>query len=99
MFDAALGPAFAESRGLVWGRSAGALIVVLLLAALGVANIGLRARWHEAEDGVLWGARSEGVTAVDVAAGSPAARAGVERGDVLLAINGSHVQAAGDVIE
>ena len=30
----------------------------------------LRARWHEVEDGVLWGARAEGVTAVEVAPGS-----------------------------
>ena len=41
--------------------------------ALGVANIAMRARWHEVEDGVLWAARAEGVTALEVAPGSPAA--------------------------
>ena len=41
--------------------------VVAVLVALGVANIAMRARWHEVEDGVLWGARAEGVTAVEVA--------------------------------
>jgi PAS domain S-box-containing protein len=87
----------AESRWLVWSRTTLAIAVVLSLAILGVANIGLRLRWHAVEDGVLWGARPEGVTALEVAAGSPAASAGVERGDLLLAINGFEVQAPDDV--
>ena len=41
---------------------------------------------------MLWGDRAEGVTAVEVAAGSPAARAGIQRGDVLLAVNGAPVE-------
>ena len=53
------------------------------------------ARWHEVEDGVLWSARAEGVTAVEVAPDRPAARAGIERGDVLLAVNGAPVADAG----
>src|SRR6266571_2579473 len=73
-----------ESAWVVWGRSAFALMVVTVLLALGVANIALRARWHEVEDGVLWGARPEGVAALDVAAESPGALAGVRPGDVLV---------------
>jgi PAS domain S-box-containing protein len=56
-------------------------------------------RWHEVEDGVLWSARAEGVTAAEVAAGTAAAAAGIERGDVLLAVNGSPVESPSEVLE
>jgi PAS domain S-box-containing protein len=69
------------------------------LGALGIANIVTSASWHEVEDGVLWGSRIEGVTAVEVAAGSPGARAGIERGDLLLAVNGAPVHTPADVVE
>ncbi|MES1255708.1 MAG: PDZ domain-containing protein, partial [Acidobacteriota bacterium] len=82
----------AEPRWRVWGRSAFALAVVLLLAGLGIANIALHGKWHEVEDGAFWGARPEGIVAVEVLAGSPAARAGITPGDLLLAINGEPVQ-------
>src|SRR5436190_4396692 len=88
-----------EGRWLAWGRPAFALAVVLVLIMLGVANVAMRARWHEVEDGVLWSARAEGVVATEVAAGSAAARAGIERDDVLIAVNGSPVQTPADVIE
>src|SRR3989442_6632884 len=88
-----------ETPWLVWGRSVFALTIVAILLALGVANIGTRARWHEVEDGVLWAGRAEGVTALEVARGSAADAAGIHRGDVLLAINGSPVQTPPDVVE
>jgi len=88
-----------ERPWLAWGRSLFAVSVVVVLIALGVANVALNTRWHEVEDGVLWSARSEGVTAVDVADGSAAASAGIQRGDVLLSVNGSPVHTPGDVIE
>ncbi len=88
-----------ESAWVVWGRSAFALMVVTVLLALGVDNIALRARWHEVEDGVLWGARAEGLTALEVASGSAGAASGVQRGDLLVAINGSPVQSPADVVE
>jgi two-component system, NtrC family, sensor kinase len=91
-------PDAVESRWQVWGRSAFALVVVLLLAALGGANIVTHAKWHEVEDGVFWDSRPEGVTAVEVAAGSPAARAGIDRGDLLLAINGAAVETRSEVL-
>src|SRR5436190_8788500 len=88
-----------EARWLVWGRSVFAVTVVALLVALGAANVAMYSRWHEVEDGVYWAARAEGVTATEVAAGSAAAAAGVERGDLLLAVNGSPVQLPSDVVE
>src|SRR5689334_21057563 len=88
-----------EGRWLAWGRPAFAVVVVFVLIVLGVANVVMRARWHEVEDGVLWSARAEGVVATEVAAGSAAARAGIQRGDVLIAVNGDPVQAPADVVQ
>ncbi len=88
-----------EARWLTWGRSAFAVIVVIVLIALGIANVAMYSRWHEVEDGVLWSARAEGVTAIEVATGSAAAAVGIERGDVLLAVNGSPVQTPAEVVE
>jgi signal transduction histidine kinase len=89
----------AEEPWLVWGRSIFAVTVVAVLFALGIANIRMHSRWHEAEDGVLWSERAEGVTAIEVAAGSSAAAAGIRRGDVLVAVNGSPVETPADVVE
>ncbi len=47
-----------------WGLFA--LVGVLL--CFGALNIAVRATSHKLEDGVLWEARPEGVTAADVAA-------------------------------
>ena len=88
-----------EARWLVWGRSVFAVVIVLLLVALGIANVAMYSRWHEVEDGVLWSARSEGVTATEVAADTAAEAAGIQRGDVLLAVNGLPIQSPSDVIE
>jgi len=82
----------------VWARSLFAIGVVALLGTLGIANIVTHAKWHELEDGVFWAERSEGVTAVEVASGSAGARAGIERGDLLLAVDGAPIQTQADVI-
>ncbi|MBZ5555668.1 MAG: PDZ domain-containing protein [Acidobacteriia bacterium] len=99
MLDYELTPEPIESRWLVWGRSVFAVAVALALLTLGLANIALYSRWHEVEDGVHWDARPEGVTAVEIASGSAAAAAGLQRGDVLVAVNGVPVQTRADVIE
>src|SRR5438477_5803300 len=99
VWDPLLSPAQAESRGVRWWRSTLALLIVAVLAGLGVTNIALRARSHEVEDGVLWGLRGEGITALEVAPGSGAARAGIVRGDVLLAVNRSNVRTPADVVD
>ena len=87
------------TRFIAWGRSLLALIVVGMLLVLGVANIALRAQSHQVEDGVLWADRAEGVTVAEIAERSPAARAGLERGDVLLAVNGRPIERRADVVE
>jgi PAS domain S-box-containing protein len=88
-----------ESRWHSWGRSTLAIGLVAVLLALGLANITLRLRWHEVEDGILWSARPEGVTAVEVAAGSAGEQAGIQSGDVLIAVDGQSVESPADVIE
>jgi signal transduction histidine kinase len=81
-----------------WASSVFAVLIAVTLFALGVANIAVRAQWHEVEDGVFWGSRAEGITAVDVAPQSAADLAGVRPGDILLAVNGAPVQTPADVI-
>jgi len=80
-------------------RSLPVVAIVAALVVLGLANIVTRARVHEVEDGVFWGARGEGVTASEIAPGSPAERAGVQIGDVLVAVNGEAVRTRADVVE
>jgi len=82
-----------------WFRPVFIVAVVSVLVALGIANVALRANWHEVEDGVLWGARAQGVTALEVAPDLPAAASGVRPGDVLLAVNGVAVEEPADVVE
>jgi len=82
-----------------WARPLFVVLVVTVLIALGVANVVMRAQWHEVEDGVFWGARTHGVTAVEVAPSTPAAAAGIRPGDVLLAVNGTAIETPGQVVE
>src|SRR4051812_39147656 len=84
---------------LAWSRSALAALVVLVLMGLGIANIAMYSRWTDVEDGVYWDTRPEGVSAVEVAPGSPAAVAGVKRGDLLLAVNGVPVETQAEVVD
>jgi PAS domain S-box-containing protein len=67
------------------------IVAALALLVMGIANIVQRATSDEVEDGVLWVERSAGVVAAEVASASPADRAGVKPGDVLLAIDGAPV--------
>ncbi len=73
------------------------LSVAAILLVLGLANMVIRATSHEADDGVLWVNRVEGVTAFQVAPGTPAAQAGIKPGDLLEAINGQFVDQSADV--
>ena len=88
-----------EGKWRAWGRSAFAVVIAAVLIVLGIANIEMRAHWHEVEDGVLWLARAEGVVAAEVAPDSAGAASGIARGDVLLAVNGEAVRRPADVVE
>ena len=71
--------------------------VAAMLLLLGLANIVQRATSDDVEDGVLWVQRTTGVVAAEVDPVSPAARAGVRAGDVLLAVDGQAIEARDDV--
>ena len=73
------------------------LTVAFLLASLGIYNIFLKATWTLMDDGVFWRQGPQGMTAGRVAAGGPAALAGVKTGDVLLALDGDEVLGADEV--
>jgi two-component system NtrC family sensor kinase len=81
-----------------WGRLALALTFVATLLSLGAANVALRASWNEVEDGVLWKAGPGGATAAEIASGTPAQRVGINRGDILIAIDGRAIQKPADVL-
>ncbi len=82
-----------------WSRPALPVVVVSALLCLGVANITARATWQEVEDGVLWSSTPDGAVVDEVAIGSPADRVGLERGDLLLAVDDRPIQSAADVFE
>ncbi len=50
------------------------------------------------EDGVLWAASTGDLTAREIAPGSPAERAGLRAGDVLMAIDRKPVDSIDDVV-
>jgi predicted metalloprotease with PDZ domain len=68
-----------------------------VLLCFGALNIAVRATSHKLEDGVLWEARPEGVTAADVAARGGAMAAGIRPGDVIIAIDGAPVETVDDL--
>src|SRR5688572_20004703 len=81
-----------------WIRARLPLFALTALLCLGAANIASRATWREVEDGVLWTVRDGVVVATEIAPGTPAESTGLERGDVLLAIDNRPVQDVADVI-
>jgi PAS domain S-box-containing protein len=87
------------SRVVAWTRNSAFLVIVACLLALAAANVSLRASWNEVEDGVLWAGRPEGVVAAEVAIDSPASAAGVEAGDMLVAVDGKAVETPDQVLD
>jgi hypothetical protein len=95
--DEARRPGAAAGQPSVLGWFA-ALAVVVVLLVLGAANVYVRATWREVEDGVLWMKRAQGITAAEIAEATPAVKAGVRVGDVLLAIDGQVIDSRDDVV-
>ena len=75
------------------------LLVSATLVFLAVVNIKAKAGWNAVEDGVLWRLEPEGITAVEVAPGTPAAEAGVRKGDILVAVDGKPVETLDEVLQ
>ena len=73
------------------------VVVATVLLLAGLVNIVQRASQDDVEDGVLWVQRSTGVVAAEVDARSPAGKAGIRPGDVLLAVDGQPIEARDDV--
>ena len=82
-----------------WFASSLPILVVSTLVCLGAANIASRSAWREVEDGVLWAAGAEGVVAAEIAAGTSAAAVGLQRGDLLVAIDDKPIDEPSDVVE
>ena len=78
-------------------RGATSFIVAALICLAGL-NIAQRLQWSELEDGVLWKSNGGDVVAAEVAAGTAADRAGLQRGDVLLAIDGAPIARVDEVV-
>src|SRR5947208_16806012 len=82
----------------LWFRSTSTLVVVGALLCLAALNIYQRATWSEVEDGVLWRSLNGAVVAAEIARGTAADRAGIQRGDILLAVDGREVLDVDDVV-
>ena len=80
-----------------WGRALLAVGVVAALVCLAVANAVVRAGGGGVDDGVLWTDSADGLISSAVESDSPAARAGVEAGDVLLAVRGEPIERLADL--
>ena len=82
-----------------WGSAALAVVVTAVLLVLVVANIAVRFSWVEVEDGIIWEARAEGVVAAHVGGDAAGARAGIQAGDVLVAVNGRGIDRVEQVLD
>jgi two-component system, NtrC family, sensor kinase len=80
--------------------SLGAVLLALATMAavvFALLNFDQRTRFETPDDGVAWRDTAQGVEAWRVAANSPASRAGIQPGDLLLQINGTPITRANDV--
>jgi two-component system, NtrC family, sensor kinase len=74
-------------------------IPVLLLIALGAVNIYKNITWKEPTDGVTWGEKPNGLTALKVEVDSPATLANIKKGDILYSINSVPIKTRIDLIK
>ena len=88
-----------RDRWSAWVPPVLAVALVAVLICLAAANVVVWGNWNELVDGVLWVDRPAGITAVEVAPDEAGDRAGIEAGDVLLALDGVPVQSTHDLVE
>ena len=84
-----------------WGAWTPPVLAVGFVAALiclAAANVVVRANWNEVVDGVLWIDQPEGITAAEVGLGEAGDLAGIEVGDLLLAIDDVPVETVAGVV-
>jgi two-component system, NtrC family, sensor kinase len=89
-----------DSKSVV--AQSGAIILVFLTAAVvvfGIINFQQRLSFDVPSDGVSWTDSDRGTVAVFVAPNSPAERAGLKPGDVLVSIDGQPVSRAIDIVK
>lgn len=74
-------------------------LALLSIAAIVFAILNFQQRSHFSlpDDGVVWWDTAAGVVARQIAPGSAAATAGIERGDVLVSVNGAPIARSTDV--
>ncbi len=82
----------------VWGPPSLAVALVAALICLAAANVVVRANWNEVVDGILWVDRADAVTALEIAPGEAGETAGIQVGDLLLAIDDALVDSTADVV-
>ncbi len=76
------------------------LLPVLVVLALGGANVYRKAAWRDVTDGITWKVTESGLRAIRVDPASEAfLRAGIRRGDILTAINKVPVRTQIDVLK
>jgi len=74
------------------------VVVAAILVFLAVVNMALVKSWRgEYEDGVRWGTVGANVVAMEIDRHSSAERAGIQRNDVLLMVDGQEVSTAADL--
>jgi two-component system NtrC family sensor kinase len=76
-----------------------AIVPVLALVALSAVNIYKNLTWSEPTDGVTWGVRPNGLTALKVEVNSPAYLASIKKGDILYAINNIPIKTKIDLVK
>jgi len=69
-----------------------AIVFVFVLLLLGGLNVYNKATWTEPTDGVIWGEKPEGLTAIKVEVNSPGYLNGIKKGTILLSINNNPVK-------
>jgi len=79
-------------------RILAALLLIVVLLALGGLNIYRKLVWREPTDGVVWKERSGRIVADQVATNGPAYLAGIKKGDILYAINDLPIDTRIDIV-